>query len=71
MRISEEELERCLKDAHCEESLVDQVCLCSKKQQTQEMKRLLHLQRKQILDDIHKRQKDLDHIDFALWNITH
>ncbi|WP_346674622.1 hypothetical protein [Enorma phocaeensis] len=61
-----EDLERCLCDCACDASTTARATSACVEGRMREAKRVLIDQRRQLLDDVHKKQRGIDAIDHVL-----
>lgn len=58
-----------LKDAGCDDLVIEQFLMLEKEQKKQEQLRLLSSHRKTLLNSVHKNQKRIDCLDYLLYKL--
>ena len=67
----EQLLLRNLKDAGCDDSMIEQYLKLKKEGREKEQMRLLSLHRASLLDRIHEGEKQIDCLDYLIYQMEH
>ncbi len=60
-----------LEDASCDKEMIQRCILLAKNKEVTELLRLLTGHRKSLLGNMHKRQKEIDCLDFLIFQLKH